>query len=211
MNIVWSATWCLFNILSCLIGLMALYIFCYVNILNSSWLWFVFQVLVHFLWAVFIRLWYRIKRFDSFCYQRHRNIWQSWSTQSASYFFNCMVVQVVVAYIYTTWKMLLPYVLFEFCLKLLGLWLTDISFVWKQWTFETSFCFLLFPLHKLFCIPTGEMSIVMEITIELFMYGFLLKILKNCFSSDVLTAKIHGQGCGISLVLVIYLLVIHRL
>jgi hypothetical protein len=55
------------------------------------------------------------------------------------------------------------------------------------------------------------MSIVMEITIALFMCGFLLKILKNCFSSDVLTAKIHGQGCGISLVLVIYLLVIHRL
>jgi hypothetical protein len=26
-------------------------------------------------------------------------------------------------------RMLLPYVLFEFCFKLLGLWLTDISFV----------------------------------------------------------------------------------
>lgn len=127
MNIVWPATWCLLNTLSCLIGLMALYIFCDVNIINSSWLWFVLQVLVHFLWAVFIRLWYSIKRFDCFCYQRHRNIWQSWLTQSASYFFNCMVVEVVMAYIYTTCKMLLPYVLFEFCFKLSGLWLTDMA------------------------------------------------------------------------------------
>ena len=57
----------------------------------------------------------------------------------------------------------------------------------------------------------GEMFIEMVITIEQFTCGFLPKILNNCFSSDVLTAKIHGQGFGISLVLATYLPVIHRL
>ena len=57
----------------------------------------------------------------------------------------------------------------------------------------------------------GEMFIEMEITIEQFTCGFLPKILNNCFSSDVLTAKIHGQGYGIYPVLVTYLLAIHRL
>ena len=48
----------------------------------------------------------------------------------------------------------------------------------------------------------------METTIELFMCGFSQRVRKNCFSNDVLTARTHGQGFGISLVPATYLLVI---
>ncbi|XWS16573.1 hypothetical protein CRYUN_Cryun34aG0100400 [Craigia yunnanensis] len=53
----------------------------------------------------------------------------------------------------------------------------------------------------------GEMFIEMGITIELSTFGFLLRVHKNCFSKNVQPARTHGQGCGISPVLAIYLLV----
>jgi hypothetical protein len=57
----------------------------------------------------------------------------------------------------------------------------------------------------------GEMFIEMGITIELFMCGFSPRALKNCLSKNVLTARIPGQGCGISPVLDTLPLVIRRL
>ena len=57
----------------------------------------------------------------------------------------------------------------------------------------------------------GAMFIEMGTTIGLFMCGFLLKVHKNYFSNYVLTARIHGLGCGIYPVPVTYLLVIHHL
>ncbi|TYG46263.1 hypothetical protein ES288_D11G242800v1 [Gossypium darwinii] len=56
----------------------------------------------------------------------------------------------------------------------------------------------------------GEMSIEMGITIKQSMSGFLLRAHKNYFSKNVQTARTRGQGCGISPVLAIYLLVTHR-
>lgn len=53
---------------------------------------------------------------------------------------------------------------------------------------------------------TGARFIEMDITIEQFMSGYMLRVLKNYLFSNVLIARIHILGYGIFLVLAIYLL-----